>query len=370
MRRISWVLLAVVLCLTTVLAGCGKKNADSVVKDLGKVADKLESAKGAYQGAGVMTIHTGSMPQEYQVEVWYQSPSYYRISLTNGQKNITQIVLRNDDGVFVLTPSLNKSFRFKSDWPDNQGQVYLYQTLLSSILSDNTRQFAEDKDSYVFDVAANYHSHSLIRQKIWLAKDNYTPKQVQVSDTEANVVVEVKFNTFTFDTNLTKDSFDTNRNMSAMNNTEGTLAEVDENGVPVASTTEGSESQGPDGLTETATGRDMGSFGIVYPTYVPAGVTEPDTMEIPENKDHAVILKYDGIYQYTIMESRPVDRAVSLVPGEAVYIDFTTVGLLTGDQQRTLTWNSDGVEYRITSANLPVEEMKKVAASMQGESGK
>ncbi|MGV2686774.1 DUF4367 domain-containing protein, partial [Clostridium perfringens] len=59
-----------------------------------------------------------------------------------------------------------------------------------------------------------------------------------------------------------------------------------------------------------------------------------------------------------------------LVPGEAVYIDFTTVGLLTGDQQRTLTWNSEGVEYRITSANLPVEEMKKVAASMQGESGK
>ena len=88
-------------------------------------------------------------------------------------------------------------------------------------------------------------------------------------------------------------------------------------------------------------------------------------MEVPESKDHAVILKYDGVYQYTIMESRPVDRAVSLVPGEAVYIDFTTVGLLTGDQQRTLTWNSEGVEYRITSANLPVEEMKKVAASMQ-----
>ena len=192
-----------------------------------------------------MTIHTGSAPQEYQVEVWYQSPSYYRISLTNGQKDITQIVLRNDDGVFVLTPSLNKSFRFKSDWPDNQGQVYLYQTLLSSILSDNTRQFAEDKDSYVFDVAANYHSHSLIRQKIWLAKDNYTPKQVQVSDSEANVVVEVKFNTFTFDTNLTKDSFDTNKNLSAMNDAKGTLAEVDENGVPVASTTEGTALREP-----------------------------------------------------------------------------------------------------------------------------
>jgi len=370
MRRISWVLLAVVLCMATILAGCGKKNADSVVKDLNKVADKLESAKGAYQGAGVMTIHTGTTPQEYQVEVWYQSPSYYRISLANGEKDIKQIVLRNDDGVFILTPSLNKSFRFKSDWPDNQGQVYLYQTLLSSILNDNTRQFAEDKDSYVFDVAANYHSHSLIRQKIWLAKDNYSPKQVQVSDSEANVVVEVKFNNFTFDTNLTKESFDTSRNLSAMGETQGMLAEVDENGLPVASGTENGNANAPEGLTETAAGKDMGSFGIVYPEYVPAGVTEKDTMEVPNSEDHAVILKYDGVYQYTIMESRPKDRVVSLVPGEAVYIDFTTVGLLTGDQQRTLTWSTDGVEYRLTSANLPVEEMKKIAASMQGQSGK
>ncbi|MEK3733756.1 MULTISPECIES: LolA family protein [Paenibacillus] len=369
MRRISWVLLAVVLCLTTILAGCGKKDADSVVKDLGKVADKLEGDKGTYQGAGVMTIHTGATPQEYQVEVWYQSPSYYRISLTNGQKNITQIVLRNDEGVFVLTPSLNKSFRFKSDWPDNQGQVYLYQTLLSSIIGDKNRQFAEDKESYVFDVAANYHSHALVRQKIWLAKDNYSPRQVQVSDSQANVVVDVKFNTFTFDTNLTKESFDTQRNLNAMSESQGTLAEVDENGLPVEPSGE-EIAEGTEGILDPVAEKDMGSFGIIEPGYTPAGVAHQETMEIPDSKDHAVILKYNGVYQYTIMESRPLDRAVSLVPGEAIYIDFTTVGLLTGDQQKTLTWTTDGVEYRITSTNLPVEEMVNIAASMQDQSGK
>lgn len=366
MRRISWVLLAVVLSFTLVLSGCGKKDADGVIKDLGKVADKLESAKGAYQGAGVMTIHTGSAPQQYQVEVWYQSPSFYRISLTNGQK-ITQIVLRNDDGVFVLTPSLNKSFRFKSDWPEKQGQVYLYQTMLGSILSDSTRQFAEDKDSYVFDVAANYHSQSLVRQKIWLAKDNYTPKQVQVSDSEAKVVVDVKFNTFTFDTNLTKESFDTNRNLSTMNqSSEKTMAEVDESGLPVATTGTG-EAQGLE--AEPAAAQQLGSFGIIEPEYTPAGVVIKDTQEIPESKDHAVILRYDGVYQYTIMESRPLDRAVSLAPGTLIDLGFT-VGALTGDEQKTLTWMSDGIEFRITSANLPTPEMVQIAASMQDQSGK
>ncbi|MFC7681287.1 outer membrane lipoprotein carrier protein LolA [Paenibacillus sp. GCM10028914] len=368
MRRISWVLLAAVLCFTLVLSGCGKKGADGVIKDLGKVADKLESEKGTYQGAGVMTIHTGTTPQQYQVEVWYQSPSYYRISLTNGQKDITQIVLRNDDGVFVLTPSLNKSFRFKSDWPENQGQVYLYQTMLGSILSDNTRQFAEDKDSYVFDVAANYHSHSLVRQKIWLAKDNYTPKQVQVSDSEAKVVVDVKFNSFTFDTNLTKESFDTNRNLSAMNQeSKDMMAEVDENGLPVASTEGTGEGEGTE--AEPVASQQLGAFGIIEPDYTPAGVMLTDTQELANSKDHAVILRYDGVYQYTIMESRPLDRAVSLAPAEAVDLGFT-VGAMTGDDQKTLTWMSEGVEYRITSANLPRMEMIEIAASTQEQSGK
>ena len=35
--------------------------------------------------------------------------------------------------VRVLTPSLNKSFKFQSDWPYNNSQVYLLQTLLSDI---------------------------------------------------------------------------------------------------------------------------------------------------------------------------------------------------------------------------------------------
>jgi hypothetical protein len=37
---------------------------------------------------------------------------------------------------------------------------------------------------------------------------------------------------------------------------------------------------------------------------------------------------------------------------------------------QTLTWTSDGVEYRITSADLPENEMVRIATSMQEESGK
>jgi len=362
MRRITWVL-AIIMSVALVLTGCGKKDSASVVKDLNDVADKLESKQGAYQGSGTMTLYTGEQPQEYKVEVWYKNPAYYRISLSNVQKDITQIVLRNDDGVFVLTPSLNKSFRFQSDWPDNQGQVYLYQTLVRGIVSDNNRQFVDDKDSYIFEVAANYQSSALVRQKIWLDKKSYAPKQVQVSDSEAKVVVDVKFESFKFDPEFAEGSFDMEKNMTTQAPSESTVAEVDENGDPVVATGEEDEAGLPAAV-------DLGDFGIIEPLYVPVGVQLKDSHKIEGSQDHAVLIRYDGIYQYTIMEARPLDRAVSLAPGTVVNLGFT-VGLLTGDEQQTLTWmTTDGMEYRITSSNLPVSEMIQIAASMEGQSGK
>ncbi|WP_310551510.1 LolA family protein [Paenibacillus glufosinatiresistens] len=382
MRRIACVLV-IVLSVVLALSGCGKKDAASVVKDLNGVADKLESKEGAYKGAATMTLYTGEQPQEYKVEIWYKNPSFYRISLANVEKKITQIVLRNDDGVFVLTPSLGKSFRFQSDWPDNQGQVYLYQTLLKGIASDDNRQFAEDKNSYVFDVAANYQSSALVRQKIWLDKKTYRPQQVQVSDSEAKVVVDVKFDSFAFDPQFSKDSFDMQKNLSGDASKE-TVAEVDENGnpLPAAQAGQGQDSSpeasgaagaaGDSGTTARSgeAGAVLGSFGVIEPGYLPEGVTQKDSNVIEGSEDHAVLLRYDGIYQFTIRESRPKDLAVSLVPGTMIDLGFTA-GLLTGDEQRTLTWMpGDGMEYRLTSANLPLSEMMQIAASMEGQSGK
>lgn len=390
-----------VLVLSTLLAACGKKDAAAVVKDLNEVVGEMES----YQGAGVMTLHTGDTPQQYKVEVWHQKPSYYRIALTNAKKDVTQIVLRNDEGVFVLTPSQNKSFRFQSNWPDNQGQVYLYETLIRSITGDSTRQFADEKESYVFDVAANYNTHALVRQKIWLNKSDYAPKQVEVSDSNANVVVDVKFDSFKFGTEFEKDAFDMQRNMTAATENGG-KAGTDSGATPAgdgkettnpqAATEEGSasnpsgtvsdgqtgvsdnaEQQGSEdpasgqGTEEPTSAEPEGSdsFGVIQPTYAPEGVKLKDDQIVEGSGDYSVMLRYEGTYNYTIFEARPQDRAVSLAPSRVLDLGFT-LGMISGDALKTLTWMSDGVEYRITSADLPDNEMIQIATSMQEESGK
>ncbi|MNK42562.1 Sporulation protein YdcC [compost metagenome] len=383
MRRITW-MLTMVIAFSMLLAACGTKNSADVVKDLDQVVTKMES----YEGTGTMTLHTGDKPQEYRVEVWYQNPSYYRIALTNAQKDVTQIVLRNDQGVYVLTPSLNKSFRFQSDWPENQGQVYLYQTLVRSILNDTSRQFVDDKDSYVFDVAANYNTQTLVRQKIWLNKKDYAPKQVQVSDSNANVVVEVKFDKFKFDAGFDKKSFDMQQNLNASTpNSKGTILEVDENGQLVEKTPD--QNQAADSSTGTkdtaANSADNKAaqdsaklpamnetFGVIMPTYLPEGVAKKEEKVIPGSENSAVLLRYDGTYQYTLTEGRAADRAVSLAAnGQVIDLGFTW-GYLTGSDQETqnLAWTVDGLEFNLTSNNLPANEMIKIAASMQDQTGK
>ncbi|MEK3882473.1 DUF4367 domain-containing protein [Paenibacillus sp. PL2-23] len=395
MRRMTWAA-AVILCFTLVLSACGTtKDAESVVKDLEKVVNSMES----YQGSGTMTLHTGQQPLEYRVEVSYQKPSYYRIKLTNEEKDITQIVLRNDEGVFVLTPKLNKVFRFQSNWPQNQGQVYLYQTLIQSILVDGSRQFAVEEDAYVFDVMANYNNGSLARQKIWLDKEELRPVQVEVSDTNASVMVDVKFDTFAFDQKFDKSVFETQANMAssppasedgaepsddaADQPTMGTPEQSDEAAAPGddAAQEEGEELDNaeeeevanPDEDASTdAEGEESAEFVAMGPSYYPGGVSEKDSQEITYGGNPGLITRYAGTYSYTLIQTMPKDMASSFVPGTMVSLGHTMGELTSSDDDtlKTLTWTYEGHLFRLTSNDLPESEMIKVAQSVQGEMAK
>ncbi len=378
MRRVTWTL-AMVMCVVIVLVGCGKKDASDVIADLDKTMNKLES----YEGAGTMILHTGLKPQEYAVEVWYQSPSYYRIALKNATKDVTQIVLKNDEGVFVLTPQLNKSFRFQSDWPEKQGQAYLYHTLVQSILQDKNRQFTADGDTYVFDVVSNLQNHSLVRQRIWLDKEDYAPARMEASDAESNVLLEVKFNSFVFNKKFDEDSFDMERNMVSYElQSVATMAEDEwatEEGINAAGM--GAESDTKDtavgtsketdteGTTSAETKKASKSFGILIPSYLPEGVVTKDISDIKLGGEVGVLLRYEGAHNFTLFEARPTERGVSSLSGTMVDLGFT-LGTLLGDEQKTLTWMDDGVEFRLTSGDLPEDEMVKIAQSLEDQVGK
>lgn len=365
MRRRN-IVAALLLSIVLVLAACGgTKDAGAVVKDLDKKVGSLKS----YSTTGTMVLNTGVEPQKYDVEVWFQKDHYYRIALSNEKKDISQIVLKNDDGVFVLTPHLNKSFRFQSEWPKNQGQVYLFESLVESIAMDNERQFTKDGDSYVFDVQANYSNAALVRQKIWLNQETYAPQQVEIYDSNNNALVVMSFNDFKFDVEFEKDSFDMQRNMTGGQIVLPTLGKQENAGQEGTSAEAGKAASGNGQAAEEHKASNNQEVSIIEPSYIPEGVAKPKLSETKVGENKAVLLKYTGTYNYTLIESRPTDKSVSLQEGTVVDLGHS-FGVLTGDEKKTLYWMYGGTEFRLSSGDLPQEEMVKIAMAVQDQTSK
>ena len=91
----------------------------------------------------------------------------------------------------VLTPSLNKSFKFESNWPYNNSQIYLLQSILSDINNDKALEFNSKDDSYIITTSVNYpNNKDLVKQNIYLDK-KLNLKQVLVNSCKESVALNV-----------------------------------------------------------------------------------------------------------------------------------------------------------------------------------
>jgi outer membrane lipoprotein-sorting protein len=335
-RNLFGVLLSIVLLLA--LAGCGTKSQGDVVKALDKKMDEISS----YQAKAKLTLKTGSEPQVYDVEIWYKQPSYYRVSLKNAEKNQSQMILRNDEGVFVITPALNKSFRFQSDWPKNSSQAYLYESLVKDILSDSKAGFKATKDYYVFETKTNYPNSKIIpKQEITLSKKDLSPVSVKVMDTDMNALLTVQFSKIEFNKKFDNDAFDTTKNMTGARLEVPTMAKADNE-----------------------------ALEVMYPVNLPTGVEPVDEKEVSTENGKRVIMTFGGKKSFTLIQEKahvlPATNTAILVSGEPVDLGFA-IGALT---DHSLSWSYKGVDFMIASNDLTREEMVMVARSVQGKAVK
>ena len=329
MKRFGSVLLIGILMLVA-LAGCGQKSQQDVVDALDKKLNEMDS----YKVNAKMTLETGEEPQRYDVEIWYQKPSYYRVELKNATKEQSQIILRNDEGVFVLTPALNKSFRFQSNWPENGSQAYLYNTLVSDILNDSSAGFEAKDNDYVFTTKTNYQNKNLSKQSIMLNKKDLAPEKVTIMNQDLKPLVNIEFSNMKFNAPFDKGAFDMERNMTA--------AQLE---VPVIAATNE-------------------PFEVVYPMYEPQGTGLTDEKEVATDK---VILTFTGEKSFTLIEEKSkaaleTSAPVSVGEGEPVDLGFT-MGIMT---ESTVSWNHNGVDFFLASNDLSIDEMVSVARSVYG----
>lgn len=310
------------------MSGCGNYSTKDATKDLEK---KINNING-YNIKGILEIKSNDDVYKYDVEASYKKDDKFRVSLKNKTNNHEQIILKNTDGVYVLTPSLNKSFKFQSDWPYNNSQTYLLQTLLSDIQNDNKKEFKTTSDGYSFTTTVNYpNNEDLVKQNIYLDKD-LNPKKVEVMNKKGDVLIKMTFKHINLKAKFKNKYFDLEDNMK-------TAKEED--------------------TTKTVSKIESDT----YPMYIPKNtkLTNKDTVNTEAGQ--RVIMTFEGENPFMFVQQTSKsedDMAIVSVLGEPYQL-ATSVAAISDNM---ISWVSNGVEYYVVSNNMSEEELVNVASSV------
>ncbi len=319
-------LLVCFIALILFLTGCGKTTKDNVVNDLKNKINNLNS----YYLEGKLELINNSDSYTYDVKVSYKKQDLFKVNLKNTINNHEQIILRNKEGVYVLTPSLNKSFKFQSEWPYNNSQSYLLQTIIKDIENDENRTVEEKDDMYIITTTVNYSNNKeLVNQNIYVDK-NLNIKEIDIMDKEGNLGIKMVFINIDENKRFSDDEF------LVENNTDETA--VPNNNVSKIET-------------------------ITYPLYIPANTYLSGQETVATNNGERVILTFTGDSPFMlIQETVSKEEELTTIPtyGEpCMFAD--SVGTIS---DQSISWISNGIEYYVTSNKLSDEELLNVAKSI------
>lgn len=341
------------------LSGCGNNKEDVV----NKLTSKIEKSKSYYIN-GELEIINNEDTYFYDVEVSYKEENQFKVLLKNKTNNHEQIILRNSDGVYVLTPSLNKSFKFQSEWPDNSSQAYLLGSIASDIKNDTNTEIEEIDDGYIIKSSVNYpNNEELTYQKIYLTKDKNVEK-VEVFNTNDIVKIKVIFESIDLKAGLNAKDFNLNDYVKEEEITEDTKDEIKNN---ENNCTEGEcqneENTNTDKKVEENDNKTASIENIIYPLYIPSNTYLTNSETIETSSGNRVILTFSGEKNFVLIEEATIkSEEMSIVPvyGEPVMLS-ETIGALSAN---SLSWDANNVSYYLASTELTVNEMRTIANSL------
>ena len=313
-------------CLLILVTGCGKYDEDDALKDLENKVDN------SYYLEGNLEIVNNDEVYNYEVKSSYKKNDNYKVVLLNKSNNHEQVILKNNEGVFVVTPALNKSFKFQSDWPYNNSQIYLLQSVISDIKRDNKRDFKKTKDGYLFTTEVNYpNNRKLVKQDIYLDKD-LNIKKIKVYDDSGVPLITMNYKKIDYNPTFKKNYF----SLEKVKETS-----KDEEKVKQASSLDDS----------------------IYPLALPVGTKLSTEEKVSKTDGERVILTFEGEKPFLLVEeTASVFDEFTIIPTNGdPYILQDSVGVLGTN---SLNWTTGGIEYYIVSDVLNQNELIEIASSI------
>ncbi len=339
-RKMFFRFVLILSVMMLALAGCGSNSQEKVSK---KIEKRLEQIDG-YKARAEMTMKTGQEARKYHIDIWYKKGEndFYRVDLANEEDDNRQTILKNDEGVFVLTPVLNKSFKFQSDWPENNGQPYLYQSLIKDITADKDAVFKATDEHYVFKTKTNYmNSKHLPYQEVYFDKKTFLPLHVKVLNEHEEPLIEVTFHDISINPQFSEADFNREAILGDAGEKESfaSMAEVDNFEVLLPLTTKGAE------------------------------LVETEEVELESGK--RVISTFKGERNFTLIQEQieaiPTSASDFVeMNGELVHLGHS-IGAITNEM---VEWNHQGTHFYLASEDMTMDELIEVASSVYGRSVK
>lgn len=359
-RIVKWLVL---LCTILLLSACGTDSQEKVLK---KVNGKWAETNG-YELNATMEIKSGGDPKKYDVTVWHTKPDFYRVEVVESGKDVSQMIVRNADGVFVVTPTLNKMYKFQSDWPKKNSQAYLIGALAEDLAQDKNLVMKEEDKAYIFEAATrNSYKNSMPHQVITVDKKTMLPTSVVIMNDVKEEQIRITFKNIKLGVQHAAKEYaveqftekDEPKGENATSPEKDNKEEKDK-----GDKESNNNPDGNDGKQAVSAEAENTKFQTHYPVVSLGNTKMVDEKVMQEGSMERVILTFDGDKPFTVMQ-QPVTKQTAMLPvsspGDPVDLGFT-IGAIT---DTSISWEKDGVEFFVASSKLTREEMVQVATSM------
>lgn len=311
------------------LMGCSSSLNDDAINNFVNNVKKSKS----YELKGIMEIQNDEEVFGYDVNVKYLKDNYYVVNLENKTTNQVQVILRNNDGLYVITPALNKSFKFDSTWPDNSSQAYILSSLVKDINNDKDTTVKQENDNYIIKSKVSYPNNKELKyQKIYLDK-SYNLKAVEVYSDADIVKIKIDFKSVDLKQKNKKEDF----------KLENYISDVE--------------------CDDCKSKSSMKIENAIYPLYTPSNTYLSSSEVVNGDLDSRIILSFSGDKNFVLVEETSLindEHEVIPVYGEPVMLNDTIGAMSTS----SMYWTSNNIDYYLASDDLSVDEMVFIATSL------
>ena len=313
MRKI---IILILLCISGLFVGC-----DKVEYKEDDVIEYIEDLK-SYSLTSNMKINKTDKTINMDISVDYKSPNLYKVVF--GKDN-EQIILKNDKGVYVITPNLNKEFKFDGSWPNNTSHAYLLDSIAKDMKKDETSVVTNNENEITIESKVTHKTNANITKMKYVCDKKLKPIRTAFLDDENKEIIVVEFKTFNENPTFDNDHF---------SETKYLKKDVFE-------------------PTESETSLVLEAGFII----------EGSVLETSKKSNDVTILCYSGSKPYTIIVNK-----VKTYPEVVVMEEYNDIVILENGlgmvDDNVFVYYLNDYEIRIYSNSLTVSELEQIASNI------